>query len=376
MRYTLVDGMRGHLLLGMMYAHMSFSTAVPFASYFHHAKWIGLYDAEFFIPISGFLIGLLCFGTDRPRSFGRFAVTRLRVIYGYMLICHVPFLLDGLTGVDWAESPGAGTRLLVESLLLQKGGYYADILIIYICCFLVCGGLSALFGADLRKWCAGSALIYAASQVEGSAGLFGLVGGFQPFDIAAWQFLFVIFVALGGWSPALRRRALAAPAWAAPVLAIGGLWLTASAAHGLPPFNLHPALNGFDGRMELTPFYLVRVLAGCLAITAILVGRDALTAPARAALRWYFSLGPLRRVGRWSIQAFTLHVLLMAAAIQVDWTALSTPLRAAALVGAVALFFGLMQLYALWREAPSDAASGAPSGAEAASGARSAGGRG
>ena len=134
MRFELVDGIRGHLLLGMLIAHLSFEPQLGFLVYLHHIQLVGMFDAEFFIPISGFLIGYLYIERLRTTArFERFVGKRLLVIYRYHLFATVPFLVAALPGLGAGEA----IRLLLGVATVQAGGFYTDILPVYLYCFLL-----------------------------------------------------------------------------------------------------------------------------------------------------------------------------------------------------------------------------------------------
>ncbi|XHS00176.1 hypothetical protein ACFB49_17740 [Sphingomonas sp. DBB INV C78] len=93
----------------MLIAHLSFSEGMNYLRYMHHHFFISMYDAEFFIPISGFIIGYLY--ATRIKTVGGFYAFlngRLGTIYKYYLISAIPFLLlmgwtppDGIDVSKW-----------------------------------------------------------------------------------------------------------------------------------------------------------------------------------------------------------------------------------------------------------------------------------
>lgn len=313
MRLHLVDGIRGHLLIGMLIAHLSFGPGMGALGYAHHHFLIRMYDAEFFVPISGFIIGFLF--TDRIKTaagFYRFLNGRLLTIYKYYLLSAVPFLLFALLA-----NPSWGFLPLVGSVaIMQDGGSYSDILPIYFYCFLL---LYALFWMVPRVGfmppLAVSGIIYLVSQATYSAGWFGLGDRFIIFDIAAWQFLFMIFLAIGAHS----REALAfienlpRKSYFAMIAALVVLLVIGRQTSFYPtPFAGYEALNPNWPRMQLHPLFMAKILVVIALFCTILVRPDGLLAWPNKVMRWYFSLPFLRNVGNFSIQMFTLHVFMMA----------------------------------------------------------------
>lgn len=312
MRLDLVDGMRGHLLIGMLIAHISMMPGLAVLGNFHHHRLIGLYDAEFFVPISGFIIGYLY--TERLRTtakFYDFLNTRLVTIYKYYLLSAVPFLIGQMfvagASLQW---------LVLDVAVMKEGGSYSDILPIYFYCFII---LYALFWVVPRRGfsipMAVSGAIYVASQASYSTGMFGLGGRFIVFDIAAWQFLFMIFLWVGArWREALACiRILSAEKYLAAIVGLAVLIAYGRFSTYYPtPFPPTVAPGIPWPRLQLHPFYLVQILAVCALLCAIFCRPCGVLAVPNGVMRWYFSMPWLRNVGRFSIQMFTLHVFIIA----------------------------------------------------------------
>jgi len=318
MRLDLVDGIRGHLLIGMLIAHLSFRDGMGALGLFHHYHFIHLYDAEFFIPISGFIIGYLFI--ERLKStarFYKFIKARLRTIYPYYLLSAVPFILSTIAG-DGRNIFG----LLAGILTMQDGGLYSDILPIYFYCFLI---LYAFLWMIPRTGLAGpliiSGIIYCVSQSSYSTGMFGLSSRFVVFDVAAWQFLLVLFIFIG----AHYRRVLdiiermSSRAYLIVFAMLAVLFLIGRQVDAYPtPFAGYESAPINWPRMQLHPFYLVKILLVSALICAPLVRPDGILSWPSKFMRWYFSLSILRNVGKYSIQSFTVHVFLVAIFIELS----------------------------------------------------------
>ena len=314
MRFAMIDGIRGHLLIGMLVAHMSFIGAIGWTGWFHHKRLIGLFDAEFFIPLAGFLVGYLFIEKMKDFArFGRFLGRRMALIYRYYLIAAVPFLVFAVArnGVE------ALPQSILSVLTVQRGGAYSDILPIYLYCFallLPIGWLVARMGA--RVVVPISVAIYAVAFVLQMPGFFGLSGGLVWFNIAAWQLLFCVAFKVGvdhrdwGRRIAALSRTRYNAALAVSVALVAALTILPSDAFPLLPAEQNNP-NAWV-RQHLHPFYLLHTVAAIVAFTLLLLRREPGTARVGDALRWYVSLPILRVIGTYSIQMFTLHVYLIA----------------------------------------------------------------
>lgn len=298
-----------------------------------------MYDAEFFVPLSGFIIGYLF--DDRIKTtakFYKFLNGRLLTIYKYYLLSALPFLLGALMAKPslWDFLSLAGSVAI-----MQNGGIFSDILPIYFYCFLL---LYALFWLIPRLGflfpLLVSGTIYVISQATYSAGWFGVGDRFIVFDIAAWQFFFMLFLFVG----AHRREALELiknlprPAYFLLVVALGLLLVISRETSFFPtPFAGYEALNANWPRMQLHPIYLAKILVVIVLFCAVLVRPDGLLAWPNKLMRWYLSLPVLINVGKFSIQMFTLHVFMMAVFKEMSLHLLA-PERYALALGLVFIF--------------------------------------
>lgn len=346
MRIQYIDGLRGHLLVGMVVYLLFVYLDLPVLGWLHHQNYIGLVDAEFFVPLAGFMVGHVGFRPGRP--FRRFAWGRIRKLYLYMLGCTL-----GLIAVQAAVTPGlgAGWALVsgVRAALLLNVGYWTNILQLYILCFALAGLFHLLWGDRLRLWLGASVALYIAAQATGLRGFFGVVAPGSVFDVAAWQLLFIGFIPVGRHAGALaarwqalgegrRLRAMAAA-------------LAVFAAMYAGPAQWTLAEGAVDPRSAMPPGKLLQVLAACALLAAILMSAHPALAPLKAGLGGYFRLGLLEAIGRWSIQAFALHSVLLSlvsfAGVR-DWAVAEQYAISAATVVA---FVTLMQVYDRLRSA-------------------------
>lgn len=312
MRLDIIDGMRGHLLIGMMSVHLSFLGAGHLFGLIHHVTLIGMFDAEFFIVISGFLIGYLTtLRMNETHQFRRFLRKRMVTIYKYYLATCIPFALMFLIE-NGAASFGA--EALPRILTVQDGGLFADILPIYLYCFIILFALTLYSHKRYGPLLFVSGLIHIASQFDFGTGFFGFGGDFLSFDIAAWQFLFILSYVAG-----LERQRIAAliarPNDIAIVAIVGVLTL---GVIGFRFWYIYPypvdvppdMVMGILPRWQLHPIFVIKIGVFCLLVAILLTREHILFRPARAVMEWYFRLGFLRAIGSYSIQMFTLHVFL------------------------------------------------------------------
>lgn len=318
MRYDVIDGIRGHLLIGMMLAHLGFTPGLGALLNFHHVRIIHLYDAEFFVVISGFLVGILTArNPSNPQYFKRFIRTRLGVIYRYYLVSAIPaLLLMAFPSSGVAETLRDTLIYALNIILIQEGGAYSDILPIYLYSFLIlsaCYPIALAFGWLTMLGL--SAGIYVLAQIFILPGLFGLSANFVIFDIGAWQLLFVYAFALGIHHRQARNW-LRELSWSTRT----GLLMALIAVFSLLRFGTADVVYGWFGLSQYSPTsrlhlqfpYLLSVLSFCLSFAIIMLEPTKITRPVNRLLNFYFSLGFLQAVGRYSIQMFVLHVYLMA----------------------------------------------------------------
>ena len=307
MRLKLIDGMRGHLLIGMMIAHLSFTPGLEGLGNAHHQLFIGMYDAEFFVFISGLLVGYLVQQKFRTQSaFRTFMLSRVKTIYGYYLLSALPFLL--LVG-----SPTLND--FVSVLTVQNGGAFSDILPLYLYCFAIVLPLYVVLGGNRVLLFLISAGLYLLSQFSFQPGFFGLSENFVVFDVAAWQFLFVIAFTIGRSQDRLTDFV----ARLDPRLSLALITLLAATVIATRHLGTYPTpvalpqdVLGNWPRMHLHPFFLCRILAVCGLVTLVLYSTHSLVSPLGRLARSYFSLRYIRTIGSYSIQMFLLHVYLMA----------------------------------------------------------------
>ena len=314
LRLGIFDGLRGHLLIGMLVAHLSFQAGLEWLGDFHHNVAILMYDAEFFVLIAGLLVGYLWSGVyNSTESRRKFITGRLITIYKYYILTALQFLATKLN--DGGSLFGKATDAM-SVLVMQNGGWFSDILPIYFFCFIVILPFFYITALGKPKLLFFTSLaIYVAAQLYGEAGFFGLSSSFVTFNIGSWQFLFVISILVGRHAIALHQIIRDARASRIYATLIGCLALTVL----FREINFYPHFP--DGhspdelqvsRFGLHPVYLLRIILFSCAVTIILIRNDFVIRPLHKALNWYFGLKFLQNVGKYSIQMFTFHVYIMA----------------------------------------------------------------
>ncbi|WP_299935823.1 OpgC domain-containing protein [uncultured Pelagimonas sp.] len=318
MRLDLLDGIRGHLLIMMMLAHLSWQPGMDALGLVHHARIIGLFDAEFLIFVSGLLIGILTVRKFKTsENLHRFLGQRLKKIYGYYILSALPFLaLSTLKAVEEQSLFHDVPWAIFQVFTIQNGGGYSDILPIYLYCFvlLLVGSLTlARFGS--LALLAASFSIYALSLPNFSYGFFGLGDAFMAFDVAAWQFLFFVAYFLGLHHQRIydTLTGLSTPGFFALLATTGALllWQRSGVTYH-DVFARPPGLPDNWPRMHLHPTHLIRTLIVCGFFAVLMIRKHRLTSFATRSVDWYFNLKLVRYTGIFSIQMFVLHVYLMA----------------------------------------------------------------
>jgi hypothetical protein len=223
--------------------------------------------------------------------------------------------------------------------------------------------VAAAFGGRPAWWAAASGALYAAAQPAGQRGFFGVIGGFQRNDIAAWQILSVLsvlsalsalsvlFVCAGAHYGGLRGRIAAMSPGLSSSLTCACLFVVPAlyAAPDLAPEAAARIIVQED-RAMMRPEWLLRVLAACAAGAMVLISGARSAALANRAPRAWFDLSAQRRIGRHSIQVFTLQVVVMAAVQQVDAGAPGAREEQALGLLAFLTFAALAWSYRRWRE--------------------------
>lgn len=318
MRINYLDGIRGHLLLGMMIAHLMIFGNQTFLIYFHHATIISMYDAEFFIPVSGFLVGYIYY--ERLKSSGQrviFLTHRLRTIYRYFLFGTLPtMILVHLT--DWNMGVASISNIMKEIaliFLLQNVGPLSDVLIIYLYCFLIIATLPyALAFIKLRTVLYLSSIVYLVSQTSYTGGFLGISSTKVTFDISAWQFLFMLAFTAGANKAYLYEKIHSLSDRNLLIIIAAALIVYSATllfSNFPTPFPTPTTVHTSWPRLDLHPIFLIRIISMVLLLALVILHPSRLVKWPRKVLRTYFSWTVLENIGKYGIQMFTLHIYFM-----------------------------------------------------------------
>ncbi len=379
-RLEVLDGMRGYFLLFMTLNHLVLQGGLWLVE-INHRQFMFVEDAQGFVFLSGLLIGLIQARRTERRGYEAMRTDiwkRVFELYLYSmgLILLALIARDLLPGGMEAFRNWIGTAGLAEpqrafaimALLFQPT--FMDILPQYIL-YLAISPL--LIHMVLRgQWAIVmtlSVLLWMASQLS----LGRLValpvnewlrasddqGLRVSFDPLAWQIIFVTGLVLGAltgtgridWSRIFNAKNTTLPL-AALMVVLFFVPLRIATAHGFADFEVLRSFSAMEVRSSFGPVYLLNFIGvGALVTWLVVAGPEAPRQGVRwlgTLLRGIFMLGPLRLIGRHSLQIYAWHVVIVYAARYLD--AQTGPLTVAERTVIAAVAFLLLPLPALWRE--------------------------
>ena len=316
MRFDLVDGIRGHLLIGMLVAHLSFHPGMAWLLGYHHHALFMVFDAEFFVIIAGFLVGYLARERigDKPANrwdLAWYLGRRTLTVYTYFTLTGFALLmLLGEGAFSWHGALSTAANVLS----FQDGPRFGGILGLYILCFLLLLAAILVLGVRPLVLVPLSAGVYLFSQFFYMRGFWGIGGDIMAFDVMAWQFPFIASFAFGFHRKAVGRMIdrLPGPAALAAVVGLFCVSLILAQFWITPPFaEVPPEMPRHWPRPQLHPYHLLKTVVLATAVTILLAGRHRLLAWPRAIAAAYFRLGFLRAIGKYSIRMFALHLILV-----------------------------------------------------------------
>lgn len=137
----MLDGARGYLLVMMFVSHLTSVYGTPLF-WFHHGEFSAVMDAEFFIPLSGFVCAISYARPFRRAGAGASALAvlkRLRWLYVYQVA--VALIVFVLVRAAWPDrlingvvpdfDTPAGVQIL-QAMTFARQPYYLDILLVYM----------------------------------------------------------------------------------------------------------------------------------------------------------------------------------------------------------------------------------------------------
>lgn len=379
-RIELLDGMRGYFLLFMLINHIVLQGGLWLQSV-NLDQVMFVEDAQGFVFLSGFLIGLL--QTARLLRHGAAAMQasvhrRAMELYLYSLALvvtarlvenHVPGAAEAFA--NWMGTAGGLEHARNAALaLLVFQPTFMDILPMYMLFLLAAPplvrlvadgrwplvmtlsllvwmaeqiGFGDLLGAPLQTW-------FAASDGQGLRGAFGPMG---------WQIVFVAGLVAGGLTAKGGtdwRRLFAPERTTLPILClivmVFFLPVRMITAHGLIRYEFLGPFESMALRPSFGPIYLLNLVgAGGLLTWLLIAGPNAKqrwVAALSGGLHWLFALPPLKLIGRHSLQTYAWHVGIVYLARYIDVTV--GPFDAIGRSALALACIALLPLPALWRE--------------------------
>lgn len=380
-RYGIIDGLRGFFLVFMLINHLVFEGGYWMLRV-NHNQLAFVEDAQGFVFLSGLMIGLV-YGRKMLRQ-GYAAGSRMirarafelyRYAIGIVLAVLVARLVLPYAGQLWFNWLG-DTSLTGDPLRLAAIATFLfqptimDILPQYVIYMLVAPPIVWLcLNGHVAKVAAGSALLWFVGQL----GLHHLVtdplsawitssdgqGIRTGFNLLGWQIVFFSGAAIGAlmaseridWQGLLRPDRTLLP-WICLVTCLMLLPLRVTTAHGLLPPDVAAKVATLEIRADFSLIYLVNFSAAALGLAWLLIAGAEHRRPAvrrlATGLRAFFSLGPLRLLGRHSLHVYVWHVAIVYAVYYLDQASPPLSQGAKTLIALVGL--ALLPLPALWRE--------------------------
>lgn len=350
-RVTVLDGLRGFLVLFMAWNHLWFQEGFALG-WLHFGELGFVTSAQGFIFMAGLMVGLI-HGRQALRAGVVPVRDRLVRRAGMVYACHLGLLVLLVLAICWLPDtqPAWGAMLgafnedglayaLAAALLLYQPTYF-DILPQYVLYLLVAplllhlvltGRLWLVAASSLVLWLfvqmGGHLPIVAAIEPRLWLGETDLVlrGHFNPL---AWQLLFVAGLlagaacATGRLDPTrlFRPERTELLKIALLVLASLALWRIAISA-GLPSAEMLDRIQAFERRGELGPIFPIALAATVYGVAWLLLAGPASPVPlARRAASFLHALWNhplLVLVGRHALPVFVWHVVLVYAQILID----------------------------------------------------------
>lgn len=338
-RLVYLDGIRGYLLTMMYLIHFQamsqgFGTSF-FLAALHHGNLLPVYDAEYLVPLSGFVSALAYSGVYRAGGLWAAQVTvikRVRSLYIYQIVTGIivimlPLLFRTQFGIPkttplWQQLGDVLTLVYqpdnVQILVLfmavmlfiplafralERFGAMYFTAIIMVCWMIGPSGIDV----DMSAWITDH--IFPWTQY------FQLSGFFNPFS---WGSLFYAGF-LGGWMYKTRpatvkifdRRVM--DRWLVASLAVCGFFSIGRAIDTI--LNLGSATLFYPSRAMVSLQSFATIGATCFIVFYLLVGKAADTSPSRMStgldavlhFRWFVLLGQN------SLFIYSMHVVVLMA---------------------------------------------------------------
>lgn len=379
-RLNIIDGLRGYFLVFMMINHLTFVGGYWLA-YANHNQLAFVEDAQGFIFLSGFLIGLISIRKMEKSGFGSGASAiwrRARDLYLYVLAVLTVLLVAVAVLPDaadiWAPwigdlRPGDFVRVLSAALMIFQPTYM-DILPQYIVYMLFAPFAVWLTLKGRGEWVLlASVLLWVAAQLGAHKPLTGPVdvylkgeGQFgirNHFNVLAWQVLFFVPLVFGvltaqtkiDWERIFSPRRSIIPIAAFAFCLLFLPWRVAT-RHELLSEEMLQQLMPFEVRANFGLVYLLNFMAVASGVAWLVIAgprhRFSAVRAMAGAFCWLMTRPLLRLLGRHSLQVYAFHVVVVYAVIYIDWRTPEFSQMTKTLIAIAAIL--LLTVPALWRD--------------------------
>ncbi len=304
-----------------------FAVVVMIVDHFGGASWLYLITggnaffvsgAEAFIFISGLVVGMVYGGIALKQGIWAAqwkALQRAWTLYKLNFVLTLLFAAVSVGfGFEWAKDIQIGNPLVfaLNVALLRQTMYLTDIPLLYtMLMVLAAGGLWLLAKGHTKLLLLGSAALWLAFELGQVQVPWPIIGN-TTFNLAAWQFLFFIAMAIGYHRDELSQGLRHLPR--VPYLIFTGilvLWLVhlyqtngGIFARLIPGLDTHAFMSALFLKSALAPG---RLIASAILFQFAYLAATLLWKPIWNTVGWF-----LLPLGQNSLYAYTMHVVVIA----------------------------------------------------------------
>jgi hypothetical protein len=305
-----------------------FAVVVMVVDHFGGSSWLYLITggnnffvsgAEGFIFISGLVVGMVYGGIALKQGLKAAQIKALqRALTMYKLTVVLTLLFAGVSlffGLPWAKELNASNPLgfVFDVITLRQTMYLTDIPLMYTFLMLAAaGGLWLLVKGRTTWLLAGSGALWLVFQLfPAQAQVPWPIVGNTTFNLAAWQLVFFVGMAVGYHRDALTQKLSQMPRW--PYFLFSGLlvvWLVrlydtngAFLAHLMPGLDTPSVMRELFLKSALAPG---RLVASFILFQFAYLAATLLWKPIWAALGWL-----LMPLGQNALYGYTMHIAVI-----------------------------------------------------------------